>query len=181
MFADDTSADASAVDRDRLDDGAARVLLSSTDSSVTDVETPGTDCVMVALLVRSRITSLTEVTILLEEVLLLAVDLEMCLVMLFVVAVFVNCSLRSVIAAVFNIESVLLLAPSGLCVEEYTEVETRLVSFSWHKDDITCFPPESALYLVQLEYRGSSRMTARVPCFLMYMRVSANPKAPLES
>lgn len=100
MFADDTATDVLL-----LDHGAASVLLSSTDSSVTDVETPGADCVMVALLVRSRITSLAEVAIPFEEMLLLAVGLGMCLVILFVVAVFEGCSLT-------------LLLLCGSCVDE---------------------------------------------------------------
>ena len=45
------------------------------------------------------------------------------------VAVFVvDCLLRSVIAADFNVESVPPLASGGLCVEEYVEVETRRAS-----------------------------------------------------
>lgn len=79
------------------------MLLSSTDSSVTDVESPGADCVMAALLVLSRIAALTEVAILLEGVLLVAVGF--CLVIMFAVAVFEDCSLR-------------LLLPCGSCVEE---------------------------------------------------------------
>ena len=49
------------------------------------------------------------------------------------VAVFVDCLLRSVFAADLNVESVLLLAPRGLCVGEYIEVETKLVSVKTRK------------------------------------------------
>ena len=74
--ADDTSDDSSDADEDRPDDRVARVESSRRDCSVKDGDTPGTDWVMVALLVRSRMASFTEVASLLEEVLWRDVRME---------------------------------------------------------------------------------------------------------
>jgi hypothetical protein len=83
------------VNEDPRDDRAARVPLSCGDCSVKAVETPGTDWVMVALLVRSRMTSSTSVASLLEEVPWWArgmeLGMELRLELRSLVAVFVDC------------------------------------------------------------------------------------------
>lgn len=96
------------------------------DKAVTEVEAPGPKSVVTDLLVRGLMTSFTYVANP-SGMVLWTFDDVTCLVVLWDFTVFDMCSVMTVMAGVL-MEKMVLVIPSGLCVDEYHMVEMGVES-----------------------------------------------------